>query len=211
MRVRHKSSILIIVCWKVSGNVTRKLMKFQVFLYYFFNFAVQVPIRSWFDDPYDNELLDLIPFFEQLAEVDDVRQYLRQSPRCNPNLIMSSPLHNLRQNELIITQESNINDQDQYESHEIENNGDETTKEVSVMNKIVVENTANAASEPTLQGLNQTVSSNETEDQRSNYDNNGQSVKTVTVDFDESTLSVTSPMVLEAENSLNGDVSVGEN
>lgn len=186
-------------------------MKFQVFLYYFFNFAVQVPIRSWFDDPYDNELLDLIPFFEQLAEVDDVRQYLRQSPRCNPNLIMSSPLHNLRQNELIITQESNINDQDQYESHEIENNGDETTKEVSVTNKIVVENTANAASEPTLQGLNQTVSSNETEDQRSNYDNNGQSVKTVTVDFDESTLSVTSPMVLEAENSLNGDVSVGEN
>ncbi|EDV27007.1 uncharacterized protein TRIADDRAFT_15923, partial [Trichoplax adhaerens] len=31
-----------------------------------------VPIRSWFDDPADNELLDLIPFFEGLAQADDV-------------------------------------------------------------------------------------------------------------------------------------------
>jgi TFIIF-interacting CTD phosphatase-like protein len=31
-----------------------------------------VPITSWFNDPHDTELLDMIPFLEDLRDVDDV-------------------------------------------------------------------------------------------------------------------------------------------
>ena len=36
----------------------------------------QVPIVSWFDDPSDRELLELMPFFENLARIDDVCTFL---------------------------------------------------------------------------------------------------------------------------------------
>ena len=39
----------------------------------------QVPIVTWFDDPNDRELLDLMPFFERLATMDSVYEFL-----CNP-------------------------------------------------------------------------------------------------------------------------------
>ncbi|KAH9617031.1 hypothetical protein KSS87_019090 [Heliosperma pusillum] len=32
-----------------------------------------IPIKSWFDDPLDNELISLIPFLETLVDADDVR------------------------------------------------------------------------------------------------------------------------------------------
>lgn len=35
-----------------------------------------VPIKSWYDDDDDTELLRLLPFLEELAHVDDVRPYL---------------------------------------------------------------------------------------------------------------------------------------
>ena len=45
-----------------------------------FNFALQIPVSSWFDDPNDTELRDLIPFFEALDKVDDVLTVLGQTP-----------------------------------------------------------------------------------------------------------------------------------
>jgi RNA polymerase II subunit A small phosphatase-like protein len=35
-----------------------------------------IPIGSWYDDPNDTELLDLIPFLEAMTQVDDVRTVL---------------------------------------------------------------------------------------------------------------------------------------
>jgi len=46
---------------------------------YFFHPDNAVPVRSWFDDPSDSELLHLIPFFERLAKVDNVVNVLRNS------------------------------------------------------------------------------------------------------------------------------------
>lgn len=37
-----------------------------------------VPIKTWYDDPHDTELLQLVPFLIQLTEVDDVRDILKQ-------------------------------------------------------------------------------------------------------------------------------------
>ncbi|PMD45719.1 NIF-domain-containing protein [Hyaloscypha variabilis F] len=46
---------------------------------YIFHPDHAVPISSWFSDPHDFELLDLIPFLEDLATVQDVRLVLNTS------------------------------------------------------------------------------------------------------------------------------------
>ncbi|KAI9001607.1 HAD-like domain-containing protein [Gaertneriomyces semiglobifer] len=43
---------------------------------YYFHPQNAVPVSSWFSDPNDTELLDLIPFLEDLKKVDDVTQVL---------------------------------------------------------------------------------------------------------------------------------------
>ncbi|KAI9025008.1 HAD-like domain-containing protein [Phycomyces nitens] len=43
---------------------------------YIFHTANAVPVSSWFNDPHDSELFDLIPFLEDLATVDDVTDIL---------------------------------------------------------------------------------------------------------------------------------------
>ncbi|CAG8674523.1 12493_t:CDS:2 [Funneliformis caledonium] len=43
---------------------------------YIFHQNNAVPISSWFNDPHDTELLDLIPFLEDLTTVDDVMMVL---------------------------------------------------------------------------------------------------------------------------------------
>lgn len=53
---------------KIIIRSTNKLLNFQV------------PVKSWFDDTTDSELLDLIPLFEKLSKVDSVYSVL-----CNSN------------------------------------------------------------------------------------------------------------------------------
>lgn len=50
---------------------------------------LKVPVTSWFDDPNDTELLDLLPFFEALEKVDNVLTVLGQ----NNSLQSSSSTH----------------------------------------------------------------------------------------------------------------------
>jgi len=45
-------------------------------------------VLSWFDDPTDRALLDLIPFFENLAKADDVYVFLG-----NDNLPSSTTMY----------------------------------------------------------------------------------------------------------------------
>ncbi|XP_040912805.1 uncharacterized protein LOC121194186 isoform X1 [Toxotes jaculatrix] len=45
---------------------------------YIFHPDNAVPVASWFDDMSDTELLDLIPFFERLSQVDDIYDILKQ-------------------------------------------------------------------------------------------------------------------------------------
>ncbi|CAH1788217.1 unnamed protein product [Owenia fusiformis] len=50
---------------------------------YIFHQDNAVPVASWFDDMNDTELLDLIPFFEGLAKVDNVYTVLRNINKPN--------------------------------------------------------------------------------------------------------------------------------
>lgn len=52
---------------------------------YIFHPDNAVPVTSWFDDPNDTELLDLIPFFEALDKVDNVLTVLGRSQFQNPS------------------------------------------------------------------------------------------------------------------------------
>ena len=52
------------------------------------NVFLQVPVVSWFDDPSDRALLDLIPFFENLAKTDDIYVFLG-----NDNLPSSTTMY----------------------------------------------------------------------------------------------------------------------
>lgn len=48
---------------------------------YLFNQNNAVPVMTWFNDPHDTELPDLVGFLTDLATVDDVRGILaRQLP-----------------------------------------------------------------------------------------------------------------------------------
>lgn len=46
-----------------------------------------LPILSWYDDPRDNALLDLIPLLIQLSKVDDVREAIPRFVRNHNNTV----------------------------------------------------------------------------------------------------------------------------
>lgn len=65
---------------------------------YIFHPDNAVPVTSWFDDPNDTELLDLIPFFEALNKVDNVLTVLGQSHHFqNPTASEESESQELQQ------------------------------------------------------------------------------------------------------------------
>lgn len=64
-------------CYDYNDIVTLSLC---YFLLYILLCILQIPVSSWFDDPNDTELRDLIPFFEALDKVDNVLTVLGNSP-----------------------------------------------------------------------------------------------------------------------------------
>lgn len=52
-----------------------------------------MPVASWFDDMTDSELLDLIPFFEKLSNVDNIYTML-----CNSNHPYNQVPQNVKNN-----------------------------------------------------------------------------------------------------------------
>lgn len=46
---------------------------------YLFQPENAIPCESWFDDPNDTELLDFLPFLEELSKADNVRRFLKKS------------------------------------------------------------------------------------------------------------------------------------
>lgn len=46
---------------------------------YLFHTANAVPISTWFNDPHDTELSDLVDFLQDLSKVDDVTSILNTS------------------------------------------------------------------------------------------------------------------------------------
>jgi len=60
---------------------------------YIFHPENAVPVKSWFDDISDTELLELIPLFEKLSKVDSVYTILSsKNTNSNSNLITQTTL-----------------------------------------------------------------------------------------------------------------------
>jgi Dullard-like phosphatase family protein len=57
---------------------------------YMFSQENAIPIETWFDDPADNELMDLIPILEQLAKTDNVRTWLAASRKKHHKLQLTN-------------------------------------------------------------------------------------------------------------------------
>ncbi|ERL87100.1 hypothetical protein D910_04500 [Dendroctonus ponderosae] len=70
---------------------------------YIFHPDNAVPVASWFDDMNDNELLDLIPFFEKLSKMDNVYTVL-----CNSNRPYNSSQLNGPNNTTAVQQNNQI-------------------------------------------------------------------------------------------------------
>ena len=57
---------------------------------YIFHPENAVPVVSWFDDMENKELLELIPFFEELSQADNIYTVLRKVQRTDPSLQMGN-------------------------------------------------------------------------------------------------------------------------
>ena len=73
----HGSKVASFEKKHVGKNRSKKCI-LEFFFHFKFSFF-QVPVASWFDDMNDRELLDLIPFLENLSKVESVYSVLQQS------------------------------------------------------------------------------------------------------------------------------------
>lgn len=87
---------------------------------YIFHPDNAVPVKSWFDDNTDSELLDLIPLFEKLSKVDSVYSVL-----CNSNNHMKPAMQQQQQ------QPQQIQQQQKQQQKQIENTRNSTDEEHS--------------------------------------------------------------------------------
>jgi len=71
--VHHKGNYV-----KDLGRMGRDIRKIIILdnspASYMFNPENAVPVESWFDDPNDNELIELIPILESMSRAEDVRE-----------------------------------------------------------------------------------------------------------------------------------------
>lgn len=78
-----------------------------------------MPVKSWFDDVTDSELLDLIPLFEKLSKVDSVYSVL-----CNSNHPLKAQQQQQQQQTQNQQQQQNPQQKSQIiNHHQIENPG----------------------------------------------------------------------------------------
>lgn len=88
---------------------------------YIFHPDNAVPVKSWFDDGSDSELLDLIPLFEKLSKVDSVYSVL-----CNSNNHLKPATQQQQQQSLQQNQQMQ-----QLQQKQIENSRNSTDEEHS--------------------------------------------------------------------------------
>lgn len=96
---------------------------------YIFHPDNAVPVKSWFDDVTDSELLDLIPLFEKLSKVDSVYSVL-----CNSNNHLKSATQQQHQQQQQQSQQhiqQNQQQQQQPQQKQIENSRNSTDEEHS--------------------------------------------------------------------------------
>jgi CTD small phosphatase-like protein 2 len=60
-----------VICWLIEVYFFGKVFQLQV--------DNGIPIKSWFDDPSDQELVELLPFLEALVDADDVRPIISKT------------------------------------------------------------------------------------------------------------------------------------
>ncbi|KAI6198304.1 Protein-serine/threonine phosphatase [Aphelenchoides fujianensis] len=68
---------------KDLGRLGRDLSKVVIIdnspISYAFHCENAIPIKTWYDDPHDSELFDLLPLLEELAHTDDIFPVLRRT------------------------------------------------------------------------------------------------------------------------------------
>lgn len=83
---------------------------------YIFHPDNAVPVKSWFDDVTDSELLDLIPLFEKLSKVDSVYSVL-----CNSNNHLRPASQQQQQQQLQLQHSQQLQQQQQSNQNQIQN------------------------------------------------------------------------------------------
>lgn len=94
---------------------------------YLFNKENGIPIKSWFDDPNDNELIKLIPFMKFLGKVYDVRPFINLAVNRNDGQLDYKIVENIL-NKNIDKNKMNSNNESNSENHTMKKSISENLK-----------------------------------------------------------------------------------